>query len=75
MGIIEVFTKSRKMMNGYKLKYIGMMLWFILFILAGALTLGIAYLFLIPLMNVVVAKFYEEVKANSEGEVEFVEVL
>ncbi len=75
MGVIEVFTKSRKMMNGYKLKCFGMMLWFILFILAGALTLGIAYLFLIPLMNVAVAKFYEEVKANSEGEVEFVEIL
>ncbi len=75
MGIIELFTKSRKMMNGYKLKYIGMMLWFILFILAGVLTLGVAYLFLMPLMSVAVAKFYEEVKANSEGKVAIVEVL
>ncbi len=65
MGIIEVLTKCRKMMRGYKLKFFGLMLWGLLFAILACLPLFLGVLFFVPIWNVAIAKFYEEIKSNT----------
>ncbi len=62
MGTIEVLTRSRKMMYGYKWKLFGMMLWSLLFGVLGMLALLVGLFFVIPVLYVAYAKFYEEIK-------------
>jgi uncharacterized membrane protein len=65
IGAMEAIDKSKKMMDGYKLKYFYLLLRFFGLGLLCILTLGIGFLWLIPFMQVSSAKFYDDVKANS----------
>ena len=67
IGAYDAIKKSRAMMDGYKMKYFGLMLMFALLSFACILTLGIGYLFLIPFMQVTMVKFYNDVKADYDS--------
>ena len=62
VGIIEVLSKSRKMMKGHKWQYFCLEFSFIGWILLTGLTLGILSLWVIPYMGVASLVFYEEIK-------------
>ncbi len=62
IDVIEALTRSRKMMYGYKWKLFGLMLWSLLFGGLGMLALLVGLLFVIPVLYVAYAKFYEEIK-------------
>jgi uncharacterized membrane protein len=61
----EALQKSEQMMEGYKMKYFLLGLRFFLLALLCILTLGIGFLWLMPYAQVTLAKFYDDVKANS----------
>jgi len=60
----DALKKSKKMMDGYKLKLFYLCLRFFLLALLCVLTLGIGFLWLIPFINVTMAKFYDDVRGN-----------
>jgi uncharacterized membrane protein len=64
IGGMEAINKSKKMMNGYKLKYFYLGLRFLGWALLCILTLGIGFLWLMPYMQVSMAKFYDDIKDN-----------
>lgn len=70
----DAITESRRMMNGYKMKYFMLQLSFIGWIILGSLCFGIGILWVTPYMEMSKAVFYEEVKAShallNEGTVE-----
>jgi uncharacterized membrane protein len=61
---MDAINKSKKMMYGYKWKYFCLGLRFLGWFLLGFLSMGIGFLWIIPYINVSVARFYEDVKAN-----------
>ncbi len=61
----EAIDKSKKMMDGYKWKFFCLGLRFFGLALLCVLTLGIGFLWLFPYIQVTVAKFYDDIKANS----------
>ncbi len=67
IGAYEAIQKSRAMMDGYKLKYFGLSLLFMLLSIACLFTLGIGYLFLVPFIRVTLVHFYQDVKADYEA--------
>ena len=60
----EAIKKSKKMMNGNKMKLFYLSCRFIGWILLCSFTFGIGYLWLIPYMQLSFAKFYEDIKNN-----------
>jgi uncharacterized membrane protein len=60
----EAIDKSKMMMNGYKWKYFCLLLRFFGWALLCILTLGVGFLWLIPYINISMAKFYDDVKGN-----------
>jgi uncharacterized membrane protein len=60
----DALKKSKSMMDGYKLKLFYLCLRFFLLALLCLLTLGIGFLWLIPYINITVAKFYDDIKGN-----------
>ena len=64
IGAMEALEKSKKMMYGYKWKYVCLCFRFLGWVLLCILTLGIGLLWLAPYSNISFAKFYEDVKAN-----------
>ena len=60
----EAIEKSMAMMNGHKMQLFLMWLGYVGFALLSALALGIPLLWLYPYYQVVMAKFYEEVKSE-----------
>jgi len=62
---MEAIDKSKEMMEGYKWKYFCLCLRFTGWALLCILTLGIGFLWLMPYMQVSMAKFYDDVKANA----------
>ena len=84
IGVVDALKRSRKMMNGFKMKYFLLVLTFLgiymlcalplaivmafnisgLFI-PSALVSAVGFFFVLPCMQVSVAKFYEDVKANN----------
>ncbi|MFA5745097.1 MAG: DUF975 family protein [Candidatus Paceibacterota bacterium] len=58
----DALKKSKKMMLGYKWKFFCLELRFIGWGLLSILTLGIGFLWLVPYMQVSVAKFYDALK-------------
>ncbi len=68
IGAMDALDKSKKMMDGYKWKYFCLILRFIGWSLLCILTLFIGYLWLIPYMQVTMAKFYDDVKGNAVSE-------
>jgi uncharacterized membrane protein len=61
---MEAIDKSKVMMYGYNWKLFCLGLRFFLLSLLCILTLGIGFLWLMPYMQVSLAKFYDDVKAN-----------
>ncbi len=64
IGVSAALEKSRKMMDGYKWKYVCLSLRFFGWMLLCILTLGIGFFWLIPYMHISMAKFYDDVKQN-----------
>ncbi len=62
---MEAIDKSKKMMNGYKLKYFYLGLRLFGLALLCILTLGIGFLWLVPYAHVTTAKFYDDIKDNN----------
>jgi uncharacterized membrane protein len=65
---MDALRKSEAMMKGNKTKYFLMGLIFLLLGLACILTLGIGFFFLAPVIQVSLAKFYDEVRRKYTGE-------
>lgn len=65
IGAMEAIDKSKKIMYGYKWKLFRLYLRFFGWSLLCILTLGIGFLWLIPYMQVTIAKFYDDVKEPS----------
>lgn len=63
----EVLDRSKRMMDGYKLKLFYLYMRFFLLSLLCILTLGIGFLWLIPYAYVTFAKFYDDIKDNKVG--------
>lgn len=61
---IEALKRSREMMYGYKWKYIGLVFILSLSFFLVILTLGIALLWVVPMVQVTLSKFYDDVKMN-----------
>jgi len=61
----DVLTRSKQMMDGYKLKLFYLFLRFLLLAILCVLTLGIGFLFLIPYIHITLAKFYDDLKNNT----------
>ncbi len=59
---IEVLKKSAKMMDGHKWEYFVLQLSFIGWMLLGSITLGIAYIWVMPYMTVTQIYYYDELK-------------
>lgn len=51
-------------MDGYKMKYFGLILIFIGLVLLSAFTLFLGLIILIPVMQITMAKFYLELKGG-----------
>lgn len=58
----EALQKSKQMMEGYKWKLFYLYLRFLLLAFLCVLTLGIGFLWLIPYINITMAKFYEDIR-------------
>ena len=65
----EAINRSMEMMKGHKMDLFLMWLGYMGFALLSILALGIPLLWLYPYYQVVLAKFYEDVKANAINEV------
>lgn len=65
IGSMEAIDKSKKIMYGYKLKYFYLGLRFFGLSLLCILTLGIGFLWLIPYMQVTLAKFYDDINGSN----------
>lgn len=63
---MECISKSKEMMMGHKLEYFLFALSFIGWILIGALTLGIGYIYIIPYYTVSIVTYYDELKKLHE---------
>ena len=68
IGAMEAIDKSKQIMKGNKLKLFYLELRFIGWALLCILTLGIGFLWLMPYMQVSIAKFYDDVKDNPIAE-------
>lgn len=59
-------NKSKKMMDGYKLKLFNLYLRLFLLTLLCILTLGIGFFWFIPYKNITMAAFYEELNSQTD---------
>lgn len=66
----DAIRKSKKMMYGYKWKFFRLEMRFVGWAILSICTLGIGFLWLIPYIQVTMAKFYDEVKTSSEPSIE-----
>ncbi len=62
MGAREAISRSKAMMEGRKMDYFVLQLSFLGWILLGSLTLGIAYIWVIPYMSATQTNFYNAIK-------------
>jgi len=60
----EAIKKSKKMMMGNKWKFFVLVLSFLGWLILSLLTLGIGLIWLLPYMNISMAKFYEDIKGQ-----------
>ena len=58
----ECITRSKEMMNGHKMELFILSLSFIGWMLLGAVTLGIGYLWILPYMQMSMVNFYNRIK-------------
>jgi uncharacterized membrane protein len=61
---MQAIDKSKAMMDGYKAKLFRLFLRFFGWSLLCILTLGIGFFWLIPWIQITMAKFYDDIKAN-----------
>lgn len=66
IGTIDAMKKSWDMMKGYKVDYLVLGLSFLGWIILGAFTFGILYIWLIPYMSIAQANFYNKIKVAYE---------
>ena len=59
---MAAIDKSKAMMDGYKMKYFRLILYYLGFSVLCIFTLGIGFLWLFPYIQVTNAKFYDDVK-------------
>lgn len=64
IGAMEAIDKSKQMMYGYRWKLFCLYLRFLGWALLCILTFGIGFLWLLPYVQISMAKFYDDVKAN-----------
>jgi uncharacterized membrane protein len=62
IGSMEAIDKSKAMMNGYKWKFFCLQLRFLGWGLLCLLTFGVGFLWLMPYMQISIAKFYDDIK-------------
>jgi uncharacterized membrane protein len=67
IGAMDAIDKSKKMMDGNKWKFFTMGLRFFGLAILCLFTLGIGFLWLIPYVNISIARFYEDIKGEEEG--------
>jgi uncharacterized membrane protein len=65
---MDAIDESKKMMDGHKAKYFGLMMRFFGLALLCILTLGIGFLWLSPYMHVTFALFYDDINPKNEKE-------
>lgn len=73
VGIRNALNLSKQLMNGFKWKLFVLQLSFIGWGILSILTLGIGFLWLSPYMQISMANFYDDVKANAADKNIFVE--
>lgn len=64
IGARDAIAKSKQMMAGNKAKLFFLSFRFFGWILLGMLTLGIGFIWIVPYINVSIAKFYDDLKKN-----------
>ncbi len=69
MGALEAISKSKEMMNGHKMEYFVLELSFIGWALLGAVTFGIAYIWVIPYVSATYVNFYRSLKTDGAVEI------
>lgn len=67
MGAMDVLRKSKQIMSGHKMDYFVLGLSFLGWVILGAFTFGILYLWLIPYMQVTYANFYNSIKDENKA--------
>ena len=65
----DAITKSREMMDGHKMELFLLHLSFIGWMILGAFTFGVLYIWLIPYMDATIAAFYDSIKGESQPNV------
>ncbi|WP_055071902.1 DUF975 family protein [Clostridium massiliamazoniense] len=68
-GVIEVLKESWAMMKGHKFEYFVLDISFVLWYLLGIITFGLAYIWIIPYVNLTQANYYLELKNNYKKEI------
>lgn len=66
MNVMDAIKESKRLMKGHKMDYFILQLSFLGWIILGAFTVGILYLWLIPYMSVTICNFYNNLKELSE---------
>lgn len=66
IGALEAINRSKAMMNGHKMDFFVLQLSFIGWHLLGAITFGIAYVWVTPYMSATTANFYNSIKNQPE---------
>ena len=64
IGAYDALVKSMNLMKGYKWKFFRIILRLMGLAILCIFTLGIGFIWLAPYINVVYAKFYDDIKAN-----------
>lgn len=66
----EAITESRRIMDGHKMELFVLELSFILWMLLGCITFGIALIYVIPYMSLTMTNFYNNIKGQPAVTVE-----
>lgn len=69
----QAITESRRIMNGHKFEFFVLGLSFIPWVLLGYVTLGIAFIWVIPYMQLTMVNFYHNIKSKEAPVAEVVE--
>jgi len=64
-NIMPTIKKSKEMMNGHKMDYFVFILSFLGWMLLGVITLGLAFIWVLPYMNIAEMLYYEKIKELS----------
>ncbi len=64
MPPLEAINRSKQIMHGHKMDFFVLELSFIGWILLGAITCGIAYIWVVPYMQAAFVNFYNSIKSN-----------